>query len=507
MSILKHRLKLTLAVCLIVYLLFYAHVKHWNYPSTVENIDVENTRSDLRDDIDVEKTTNDLLRENTEVENTEVENTRSDLREDTDLEKIEKTTSDLLRENTDVENIKSDLRENTDVDKSPTDFIKKHNISQNTKDRREKANLRQSTGHRDEQSNVSKNITNRNEKSNVSTSYRHEKSNASQNITDHNEKTNVNKNSSDRQETTKESQNISDQREKHDKKQTVIEGSVTEIRETLCDGCFPHPFDFVINNKHICTIQEPGLNIDLFIMIFTCHENFENRQAIRQTWLSITKENTANVRYVFLLGKVENKALTRQIARESEVYKDIIEEDFYDSYRNQTIKTIMGFKWAVQYCREAKFVMKADDDTFVNVENLLTYIRTSGKNEPTQMIGSCRIDGPIRDPTSKWHATVEEYREPLYPWHCSGTGYLTTFTMVEKMYNVSPNVPYFWLEDIYVSLCFMAVGGKVKHMGGFNRLRVKLDPCIYKSKNIYTSHEVTPKMLLRVWNEPCTDYR
>ncbi|XP_045161091.2 beta-1,3-galactosyltransferase 1-like [Mercenaria mercenaria] len=275
------------------------------------------------------------------------------------------------------------------------------------------------------------------------------------------------------------------------------------IRETTCNCCFQHNYDYLINNRNICKTSGSDQNIDLFMMIFTEHVNFEKRQAIRQTWLTIANGNTASVRYVFLLGKVNDDLLTKNVTEENMLYKDILKEDFIDTYKNQTLKTIMGFKWIANYCRTAKYVMKSDDDTFINVPNILNYIKNSGKGLQTQLVGSCGNDGPIRELDSKWYASKQEYKESSYPWHCSGTGYFTSFKIVEKIYKVSPYVPFFWIEDIYVSLCFRKIGGTVKNVKGFYRSRQTLDPCLYKKDKLFTSHKVTPEMFRQVWNAKC----
>ena len=63
--------------------------------------------------------------------------------------------------------------------------------------------------------------------------------------------------------------------------------------------------------------------------------------------------------------------LNALVADEASLYKDVIVEDFVDAYNNLTIKSIMGLKWAAQYCGNAKYVFKVDDDMFVNTYNLL----------------------------------------------------------------------------------------------------------------------------------------
>ena len=57
---------------------------------------------------------------------------------------------------------------------------------------------------------------------------------------------------------------------------------------------------------------------------------------------------------------------------------------FQDTYRNLTLKTVMGLKWSAIFCPQAKFVMKTDDDIFVNLPFLHDAI---AKNEITRITG------------------------------------------------------------------------------------------------------------------------
>jgi beta-1,3-galactosyltransferase 1 len=91
-------------------------------------------------------------------------------------------------------------------------------------------------------------------------------------------------------------------------------------------------------------------------------EEVKQRMTFRQTWLKDTNNNTGLARYVFLLGTLDNATLQEQLRQESMQFKDIIQFNFVDSYRNITYKSIMGFKWAVQFCSKVKFIFKTDDD-------------------------------------------------------------------------------------------------------------------------------------------------
>lgn len=102
------------------------------------------------------------------------------------------------------------------------------------------------------------------------------------------------------------------------------------------------------------------------------------------------------IRTVFLIGRTEYIGAQARIENESRLYDDLIQEDFTDTYNNLTLKTVMMLKYVNTNCVDkgitlscllpyvfrfnqmrcaivfsVKFVMKSDDDTFVNVPNLV----------------------------------------------------------------------------------------------------------------------------------------
>nr|XP_050050571.2 beta-1,3-galactosyltransferase 4-like [Dermacentor andersoni] len=66
--------------------------------------------------------------------------------------------------------------------------------------------------------------------------------------------------------------------------------------------------------------------------------------------------------------------LQERVANESARYGDIIQADFRDTYRNLTLKSVFLLKWAFMYCSRAQFLLKTDDDVFVNVDNLVRFL-------------------------------------------------------------------------------------------------------------------------------------
>ena len=108
---------------------------------------------------------------------------------------------------------------------------------------------------------------------------------------------------------------------------------------------------------------------------------------------------------VFLLGKLTNNSADIKLTYESDTFGDILQEEFIDSYANLTIKSLMLLKWFQQNCdgehARVEYVLKTDDDMFVNLVNLREIV--DGDNNNNLLMGRLWASSyPIRDPWNKW---------------------------------------------------------------------------------------------------------
>lgn len=78
---------------------------------------------------------------------------------------------------------------------------------------------------------------------------------------------------------------------------------------------------------------------------------------------------------IFLLGRA-NSTFQPLIEREADEFGDILQGTFIDSYRNLTYKHAMGLRWVTTACPSADFILKTDDDVFVNTAYLESYLPT-----------------------------------------------------------------------------------------------------------------------------------
>lgn len=275
-------------------------------------------------------------------------------------------------------------------------------------------------------------------------------------------------------------------------------------RPKWCNNCFTHNFTFIIKNDNICALYSNDEVIDLLLLINTVHSNFKSRTALRSTWLACSQNNTSNIRYVFLLGEIDNQALRIKAMKENERYRDIIKQDFVDTYNNLTYKTIMGLEWATHKCSNARYIMKTDDDMFINIPNLLTTIKRHASHMRSSIIGDCQGQvEPARDSKSKWFVSYDFYPDKYYPGFCSGTGYVMSMHIAQNISAISANVPYFHLEDVYIALSANALGLNFKTVPGFNNYLVHIDYCVYKGGKLITAHGFSPNMLIDMWNNKC----
>lgn len=128
------------------------------------------------------------------------------------------------------------------------------------------------------------------------------------------------------------------------------------------------------------------------------------------------------MRVVFLVGEVDDDSVDESVRealiQENEQFHDLIQGNFLDSYRNLTYKHVMGLKWVVYYCQNAKFIFKTDDDIFVDIFQLAYYLKGAyGNGFPPKNLMSCyviRNPYPKRSQRSKWRVTFQVIYTDLY---------------------------------------------------------------------------------------------
>ncbi|KAH0949039.1 hypothetical protein HN011_011220 [Eciton burchellii] len=243
-----------------------------------------------------------------------------------------------------------------------------------------------------------------------------------------------------------------------------------------------------------------SLSTYLLIIICSAVANQEARTAIRSTWANkYNLDNLYNstVKIAFLLGQSDNDTLNNIIVEESSQYNDIIQERFLDTYNNLTLKSVMMLKWMTSHCDQIKYLMKTDDDMFINIPLLLQTLRSRRQSET--LLGSLICNAkPISDPKNKWYTPKYMYSEKTYPNYLSGTGYVMSMSVASKLYQAALVTPLLHLEDVYITgLCAKRARVRPVNHSGFSYIPRKMDPCVLR--NSITTHKVNASNMHMIW--------
>lgn len=125
----------------------------------------------------------------------------------------------------------------------------------------------------------------------------------------------------------------------------------------------------------------------LFIAVISAPRNFERRATIRRTWPNHLKNQTNSnkpldiVGFSFVVGLTKDDVIHQKLMEENETYRDMLQVNMHDKYRNLSLKVTGLLNWVHHYCPQVDFVLKVDDDVYVNVHNLATVLHSHPPSE------------------------------------------------------------------------------------------------------------------------------
>lgn len=261
--------------------------------------------------------------------------------------------------------------------------------------------------------------------------------------------------------------------------------------------------------KHFCKS-----NIKLLIIVTSAVSNVNAREAIRQTWGSEKTVLGQDISILFFLGNSLNPSMQDAILAESYKYDDIIQEKFIDSYYNLTLKSALAVKLIAHSCiGKVEYLLKIDDDMFLQTTKLVELI--IARNTSTNvLIGKMTCDAnPIKDPFSKWYCPSYMFNKTYYPNFLSGTGYLMSVDVTEKLIAAAIRTPMIHLEDVYLTgICAENAAVFPAHDSRFTSAMLYDEPCIFK--DLITMHQFSPERMRTAFSslknsnhlEKCSNY-
>ncbi|XP_034099784.1 beta-1,3-galactosyltransferase 5-like [Drosophila albomicans] len=246
---------------------------------------------------------------------------------------------------------------------------------------------------------------------------------------------------------------------------------------------------------HVCPLN--GRTTILLILISSAPSHERQRMAIRQTWGHYAARRDIGVAFVLgrSLSETENKALSS----ENYLYGDLIRGNFIDSYENLTLKTISSLEWADKHCNRAKYILKTDDDMFINVPKLFNFVEEQLKHNVKRTIFGrlAKNSPPVRNKESKYYVSPGQYRG-VFPDYTTGPAYLMTGDIVNDLYVKALKIIYLKLEDVVITgIVAQSLDIKRVHVNEFRNTRIYLTT--RNIKNSISIHRISCSEQLKVW--------
>ncbi|RUS86820.1 hypothetical protein EGW08_005416 [Elysia chlorotica] len=240
----------------------------------------------------------------------------------------------------------------------------------------------------------------------------------------------------------------------------------TNLRQHFYERCFSRPAvkpsrkdskdhplfpGFVIENKDLCASVE---RVDVLVYINSAVQNRERRRAIRHSWASQSAFTGVTVKLVFVLGRPAGRREQLGVLSEQASSGDIVQAKFEDTFRNLTLKAVTFMAWANSHCPQAQYVVKVDDDMFVDMFGVIFKIIPKIADKSYAMACSYTKNGKInRNPQSNWYVDKTMLAgQTHYPGFCPGFFSVITGNIIPELYEGSFTVKEFIpIDDVYMT--------------------------------------------------------
>lgn len=245
-----------------------------------------------------------------------------------------------------------------------------------------------------------------------------------------------------------------------------FEAGQTNVNSLLTDEEYRKIFQPLLS-----TVKCDEVSITL-VAINSAATNLQQRQAIRETWFKWVKASNQSI--LFFIARPEDPFLLKELELENYYFNDIvllsvrvsfklaltefIKQIFpcepsilKETYYLLTFKTLSILHWSLSNCPNIRFLIKCDDDMFLNWPKLNAFL-TENQNQTNTIIGKPNRDTkPNRDRFSRWFMPKELYELDYYPDFADGPIYILTADLLPRLLNATNEVKPIYLEDVYVT--------------------------------------------------------
>jgi len=198
-----------------------------------------------------------------------------------------------------------------------------------------------------------------------------------------------------------------------------------------------------------------GPSVTLLVLVLSSPGNNQLRDAIRNTWLSVSKKNHNYQSYFVVGDRGLNTKQVYDLAQEKSRHSDLIILSMHDTYSDLTRKLLKTMEFAHKNFKY-DYILKCDDDTFVDVERVVKEL--SEIQDPFLYWGFFDGRAPVQT-RGKWADTNYKLCDRYIPYALGG-GYVIGRELVKfvadnsrllEMYNSEDATMGTWLAGLKVN--------------------------------------------------------
>ncbi|KAH9495783.1 hypothetical protein Btru_013310 [Bulinus truncatus] len=181
---------------------------------------------------------------------------------------------------------------------------------------------------------------------------------------------------------------------------------------------------------------------------------------------------------------VYRQHLESRVRQEMNMFDDIVQFDLSDSYANLTRKLILAFDWLIKSCHKTQFILKADQDVFVNIP--LMYTLLSHYARKNTIYGYIYPNSWV-ERFGKWAVDKQSLPIDKYPVYAAGNAYIISTDAASSVLRLAPYFPYIPVEDAFITGILASVAEVDRiHVSGFTKWSDPLpNVCEFVNNELY----------------------
>ncbi|CAH1779996.1 unnamed protein product [Owenia fusiformis] len=283
---------------------------------------------------------------------------------------------------------------------------------------------------------------------------------------------------------------------------------------TIYLALIPEPHNYVCkstcNEVHFPVYKSPPAcakteNVYLVTVVHSEAWNIKQRLAVRHTWGSTHQLGDKNIKLIFVLEKPRNYTLNTLVEAENNRYADMLLVGGGYTTSIGVIKSLMSLRWILNNCKEARFVLRTNDNSFVNYYKILALIKTPGRRSNMKYIAGRVISGldTNRFPNSVDFVPLKLFAGKKYPDFVDGSsGYIMPVKVMQSIMGIVDKIKSLPREDVYLTgLCRTELSRvRLAHLSSFLPNTQKLSDAMIITTAM-TAQPIGTKQMELLWRQ------